>query len=683
MAGRWPGWKHLPPLLILSAAAAAGFPPVASGEAPAPAADRVTESFFAERLYPVLHAAQCERCHSDNGVGSESRLEFPDAGAGARKAEITAFGLKLMDLVNRDSPERSLLLRKPTNRVKHTGGPRIKPGSPEEKVLLSWIHYLAGLTDEEVRRAREKIAQAEKPNPHAPTVRRLTHSQYEHTVRDLLGDQSQPASGFPKEDFINGFKNQLEGQGISPLQAEAYSKAAERLARAAFRGGDHHGLIPGRPGSPTDAACAERFVRQFGLKAFRRPLTEPEAQVYSSLCLEEAGRTQDFLEGAAVVVEAMLQSPHFLFRVERRGGADSPFASYEIASRLSYFLWDTMPSDELLKLAGKGELTSVEQVEAVARRMLEDPRARSSMDEFLAQWMRFDRVLGATRDRRRFREFNSEIAAAMVEETRRLFNHLVWDDQDFMEFFTARYTFVNSDLARLYGLPAPSEDFARVEYPADSGRSGVLGHGSFLVLTSKPAETSPTARGLFIRNQFLGHEVPPPPPGLNAVLPAIAENAPMTNRQRLAVHLNSEACASCHRLIDPIGLAFEQYNAIGSFQQKMALQFSAGRGGGDDPAARRMTTIALDLDTTGFIQGFEDSGFSSPRELGRLLAASEACQKCIVKQLFRYAFGRAETPSDRPVIADLLATFQDSGFRFRELLVALVTSEPFLQRGSG
>jgi hypothetical protein len=159
----------------------------------------------------------------------------------------------------------------------------------------------------------------------------------------------------------------------------------------------------------------------------------------------------------------------------------------------------------------------------------------------------------------------------------------------------------------------------------------------------------------------------------------------MTNRQRLAVHLNSEACASCHRLIDPIGLAFEQYNAIGSFQQKMALQFSAGRGGGDDPAARRMTTIALDLDTTGFIQGFEDSEFSSPRELGRLLAGSEACQKCIVKHLFRYAFGRAETPSDRPVIADLLATFRDSGFRFRELLVALVTSEPFLQiqRGSG
>ena len=136
------------------------------------------------------------------------------------------------------------------------------------------------------------------------------------------------------------------------------------------------------------------------------------------------------------------------------------------------------------------------------------------MEEFLAQWMRFDRVLGATRDRRRFREFNTEVAAAMVEETRQLFNHLVWRDQNFMEFFTANYTFVSTDLARLYGLPAPAEEFAKVEYPADSGRSGVLGHGSFLVLTSKPAETSPTARGLFVRNHFLGHEVPPPPPGV-------------------------------------------------------------------------------------------------------------------------------------------------------------------------
>jgi hypothetical protein len=501
----------------------------------------------------------------------------------------------------------------------------------------------------------------------------LTHSQYNHTVRDLLGDQIQPAASFPAEDFVGGFKNQVEGQSVSPLQAEAYGSAAERLARAAFRGGDQRGLIPGRPASPTDADLAEKFVRQFGLKAFRRPLAQSEVDRYCDLFLREADRKQDFYGGATIVVEAMLQSPHFLFRIEQ-GGKNS---QYDVASRLSYFLWDTMPDSGLLDVAQRGELATKDQVEATARQMLDDSRAQASLEEFLAQWMRFDRVLSATRDRRRFREFNAEIAAAMVEETRRLFNHLVWNDQNFMEFFTADYTFVNSDLARLYGMPSPAGEFAKVDYSPESGRSGVLGHGSFLVLTSKPAETSPTARGLFIRNQFLGHEVPPPPAGVNTVLPAVTENAPLTNRQRLDVHLNSDACANCHRLIDPIGLGFEQYNAIGVFQEKLQLQFGSRRGG--DNQGREPKTIALDLDTTGHIQGIENSEFRTPKELGRLLAESPACQKCIVKQLFRYGLGRQETPQDQPTLDALLVTFRESGFRFRELVVGLVTSGTFLE----
>jgi hypothetical protein len=656
----------------MTAALSAALPTAAAAQA----GRALEESFFVQKVYPALHAAQCERCHSDNGVASETRLEFPEPDAD--RGRITTFGLSLLDLVDRRDPERSLLLRKPTKRLKHSGGQRIKPDSAEEAVLRSWISYLAGLSDDQVRQARERIVRSGQRGLEALAVRRLTHGEYDHTVRDLLGDQTQPASGFPREDFVNGFKNQVEAQGVSPLQAEAYSKAAERLARAAFRGGDPHGLIPRAPSSPTDAAAAGEFVRQFGLRAFRRPLTDREVSRYSSLFLEEAGRTGSFHAGASIVIEAMLQSSHFLFRIE--SGASSAQAPFEVASRLSYFLCGTMPSDDLLRAAGAGELATAEQIEVTARRMLDDPRARSAMDEFLAQWMRFDRVTEATRDRRRFREFNAEVAAAMVEETRRLFNHLVWNDQNFMEFFTANYTFVNSDLARLYGLPAPEEAFAKVAYPPDSGRSGVLGHGSFLVLTSKPAETSPTARGLFVRNHFLGQEIPPPPAGVNTVLPNITEEAPMTNRQRLDIHLNSESCAGCHRLIDPIGLGFEQYNAIGAFQKKMVLQFPGPRG--DEGRGRRSTIKELDLDTTGTIQGMEGSTFSTPRELGTLLAGSNACQRAIVKQLFRYAFGRQETANDQAVIDGLLVRFRDSGFHFRELIVALVTSDLFLQKGS-
>lgn len=638
-------------------------------QVPSRAAD---EAFFAEKLYPVMQAVQCNRCHNDNGVASETRLAFPKDDA--KKEQITAFGLKLMDLVDRKNPEQSLLLLKPTNREEHTGGKKIKPDTDEEKALVTWVNYLASLTDAQVRAAREKIARAERVGLNSLLVRRLTHSQFNNTVRDLLGDQIQPANSFPKEDFIHGFKNQAEGQGVSPLQAEAYSKAAERLARGALRGGEYRGFISRQPASPDDKECAQEFVRRFGLKAFRRPLGDSELRLYTGLFEKEATRTEDFFGGARMVIEAMLQSPHFLFRVERGG----PFAQYEIASRLSYFLWDTMPSDETFQAAARGEYSTPQQVEAAARRMLEDPRARTSLDEFLAQWLRFDTVLAATRDRRRFSDYSSETAGAMVEETRRLFDHLVWDDKNFMEFFTADYTFVNSDLARLYGLPEPAEEYARVSYPADSGRSGVLGHGSFLVGTSNPSETSPTSRGLFVRNQFLGHEVPAPPPGVNTSLPEITADAPMTNRQRLAIHLNSEACGGCHKLVDPIGLGFEQYNPIGVFEEKMIVRSGEGR-----RAATQDAPVSVPVDTTAYVSGIENSEFKTPKELGKILAESKACQKCVVKQLFRYTFGREETEHDQPVLESMLEKFRSSGFRFRELVVAMVTSQLFLQKDPG
>src|SRR4029078_11972085 len=168
-----------------------------------------------------------------------------------------------------------------------------------------------------------------------------------------------------------------------------------------------------------------------------------------------------------------------------------------------------------------------------------------------------------------------------------------------------------------------------------------------------------------IRNHFLAQEIPPPPPGVNAVLPTVTENTPLTNRQRLEIHLNSESCAGCHRLIDPIGLGFEQYNAVGAFSPKMSLVFSSR---GDSARGRQPTITELDLDTSSYIQGLENSAFSTPKELGRILADSPACQKCIVKQLFRYAMGREETEADQGVIDKLVARFRDSGFHFRELV---------------
>lgn len=497
--------------------------------------------------------------------------------------------------------------------------------------------------------------------PASGHLRRLTHSQYNNTVRDLLGDQTRPADFFPPEDFLHGFKNQARTQEISPLLAEAYNTAAERLARNAFPGGeDRAGLVPCRPQSPADGACATAFVRTFGQRVFRRPLAEPETNRYTRLLLAQATRSGQFLRGAQFTVEAMLQSPKFLFRVES--------GPYKAASDLSYFLWDTMPDQELFRAAAAGELNSDDGIRRQSLRLLADPKARQALDEFTSQWLRFDQVLNAVKDRNLYPQFNLQLATAMTEESRRLVADLVWGDKNFMDFFRASYAFINSDLAVLYGLPAPASEFGRVEFPPDSERAGVLGQAAFLAMTSKPGETSPTVRGLFVRDQFLCQQVPDPPPGVNSTLPPVTVAKPMTNRQRLQEHLLNRTCAGCHQLMDPIGFGFERFDAIGQFQKKQAVMVM--------PPDRKMRPIRLELeiDPRASISGIPNSDFSSPRDLGQILANSGVCQTCMVKQLFRYVYGRQETDADQPLLASALEVFRKSGFHWKELMVYYATS---------
>ncbi len=447
------------------------------------------------------------------------------------------------------NPDKSVLFLKPTLRVPHTGGERIVKGSADETALKSWIAYLAKLTGPELETAlRYRQEEARGSGVAARAVlRRLTHSQYNNTVRDILKDTSNPASLFPPEDYVNGFKNQYQALSVSPILTEAYSRAAERLAANAFRRGDSRGLIPCKPASEDDAACRTKFIQAFGRKAFRRPLEPEEVAMHTAIFKTE----KTFLGGAQAVIETMLQSPAFIFWVE-----DTPnpkWKPYAKASRLSYFLWDTAPNDALLDSAAKGELNSGEGVERAIRRMFADPRAKDGVDEFVSQWLRFDRVTSASRERRLYPLFSRELAKAMTEESKRFIGDLVWNDRNFMQAFTANYSFINSDLAAVYKVPPPSSDYQRVEFPAESERAGLLGQTLFLTLSSKPDETAPTGRGLFIREQFLCQQVPPPPPGVDTNLPPIEETKPITNRQRLAMHANNQLCAGCHKLIDPIG----------------------------------------------------------------------------------------------------------------------------------
>jgi hypothetical protein len=454
--------------------------------------------------------------------------------------------------------------------------------------------------------------------------------------------------------------------------AEVYSVTSERMALNAFRAGDVHGLVPCKPSSSADIQCRDRFVRSFGRRAFRRPLTEAELVRYASLFDAEARKTGRFLEGARVVVEALLQSPKFLFHIESGPGRTQ--RDYEIASRLSYFLWDTMPDAKLLDTAAGGGLRGAPGIERTARRMLEDTRARPAFDEFFAEWLRFDRVLEAVKDRRRYPEFTPELAAMMTDETRRLLGHLVWNGLDFMSAFTADYGFLSSELTALYGLPAPAGEFELVKFPSAARRAGLLGQGSFLASTAGPVETSPTARGIFVREQLLCQHVPNPPPGVNTTLPEPTLEKPLTMRQRMQAHVENPACSSCHRLMDPIGFGLERLDAIGRWRERETIEFR-------DPENLRapVRKVELQLEPAGEIAGIDGSAFSDPRQLGRILAENGSCQECIVKQVFRYAFGRLETPADRQTIQSATAAFRESGFRFKELVIALVKSPQFVE----
>lgn len=628
------------------------------------------EAPFSKSLYPVFEKAACRSCHGTEGVASATRLQFPEEGASP--AKIDAFGKSLVALVERANPDNSLILRKPTARIAHAGGQRIAPGSPEEKLLRAYIAQLAKLSPAEVADAlkyREREASGEGYERVKVALRRLTHSQYNNVVRDLLGDTSKPANQFPPEDFINGFKTQFQAQSISPLLMESYSAAAEKLARNAFRAGDTHNLIPCKA---TEAGCRAKFVRSFGLKAFRRPLQPLEQKRYEALLAREPS----FVKGAQLIVETMLQSPNFLFRLDETD--DPALKPWAAANRLSFALWDSMPDAQLLDVAAHDNLKTPDDIRKQATRLISDRRARENVDEFVSQWLRFDRVLGTAKDRRQYPKFNREAAVAMTEETRHFVGDLVWNDRNFMELFTGEHGYLTPDLAAIYELPAPTREYDPVKFSPTSDRAGIVGQALFLTMTAKPDDTSPTARGLFVREQFLCQHVAPPPAGVNTNLPPLSEAKPLSNRDRLSLHVTNPSCAGCHNLIDPIGFGLEKFDAIGGKREKATLLFAPQHGGGEAKPKK----VQVDLDTTGFVAGIPNSNFTTPKGLGVILAKAPACQECIVKQFFRYVAGRMETPADRPLIDGIATDFRASQFKFKELMISVAVRREFPGKSS-
>jgi hypothetical protein len=309
-------------------------------------------------------------------------------------------------------------------------------------------------------------------------------------------------------------------------------------------------------------------------------------------------------------------------------------------------------------------------LERATRRLLADPRAHEALNEYVSQWLRFDRLVTASKDRRKYPLYTRETASSMTEEATTFVSDLVWNNRDFMTLFTADYGHVNQELARVYGVTAPAKDFDRVAFPANSERAGLLGEGLFLAMTAKPEESSPTARGLFVREQFLCQHVPDPPPGVNTNLPPVTEAKPQTNRDRMTEHASNSTCATCHKLMDGIGFGLEKFDAVGARREKLTLEFGGGK---------TKHTVDLPLDTAGNVAGIADSQFSSPAQLGAVLAKSAQCQECMVKQYFRYTAGRMDTEADQPLILKVTEEFRKSQFHFQDLVVSLTLLREFPQ----
>jgi hypothetical protein len=488
--------------------------------------------------------------------------------------------------------------------------------------------------------------------PEKAPLRRLTRVEYTNTVRDLLGINSKLAKDFESDTAVAGF----ETNGIATLSASGtldYAEAATTLADQI----DVAKLTDCDPKTATDA-CARTFISNFGQRAFRRPLTPSEIDGILKIFSNKKVRS-DFGSAARLVVETLLQAPSFLYRPDVAPADDSAASklarSYEMASRLSYFLWGSMPDETLFAAAQSGAVLIKEKRVAEVRRMLADPRANASLRNFYDQWMDGNRLASATKDSKLFPQFNDDLKASMKEETGRFVEYISQSENGSLTaLLTSPVGFVDANLAKLYGVTAPASGFTRTEMPAGQ-RSGLLTQAGFFAGHSFAGEPSPIHRGLFVRRKLLCQDLQLPK---NVEVKAPAVDPAVSLRDRLDQHRKNPLCANCHQLMDPIGFGFGNYDAIGRWQT-MEGKFKA--------------------DSLGEISGTDeiDGTFDGAPELAKRLASSAIVQRCMTQQWFRFALGREETAAEECLMDQLAGQLRTKGLDLRELVVSIATSDAF------
>ncbi|MEZ4473523.1 MAG: DUF1592 domain-containing protein [bacterium] len=453
---------------------------------------------------------------------------------------------------------------------------------------------------------------ADCDTPPRRVLRRLTHAEYARTVSDLLGVTVDATEAFGADPRADVFSNDAEALRVTTLLADQYRTVAEDVASQ---------VDPGILGTCDDRGCAA-LVRAQGRRLFRRPLTQEEAARYRALAEAAQAEGESPDDVARLVLAALLQSPHFLYRTElgRRDGEVFVLTGYELATALAYLIWGSAPDDALLDAAGLGELDDADGRAASVERLLADPRATAAVQGFVRDWLGLERLPQVNRDPEVYPTLTPALRASMAEETDRVVARLWAADAPLAELLTGAATEVDDALAAHYGLPPVGPGFQPVERPADQA-AGVLTHASVLTTWALPLGSSPIHRGLFVRERLLCQDLPPPPANLNTAPPAVDPRR--STRERYAQHADDPSCSGCHGLIDPIGFAFEHFDGIGRYRER------------DGEHA---------IDATGRIVGSRDSNgeFDGAGALARHLAASPEVARCHATQWLRMASGGVE-----------------------------------------
>jgi|SRR5579872_3268899 len=497
-------------------------------------------------------------------------------------------------------------------------------------------------------------------------LRRLSVREYNNVVRDLLGDTTQPANQFGQEVYTNGFDNGSDSLTVQGTDVLAFQAAAESLAASAAANNLASLLVGCNPATDPAQTCVSAFLGNFATRAYRRPLTATEQQRLQTVYAAGAA-TGGLNGGIQLMLEAVLQSPNFLYRAEL--GSPDPslpkgvlrLTDYEVASEVSFLLTGSMPDATLFAAAHDGSLKTKDDIQREATRLMGSPQAKPAFRSFLHQWMATDQVSTVNKDSAIYPTFTPALAASMARELDQYFDQILWTGTGSLhEFLTSPQSFLDSSLATtIYNVQAPADPSQPIMLDGKT-RQGVLTRAGFLAAHSDVDSSGPVPRGVFVLNRILcGPPLSPPPnvPPAPPVADAVA--AHQTTRQRFDAHLNQAFCKGCHTAIDGVGFGFEEFDGVGVY---------------------RTTENGSPVDTSGNLQGSDvDGPFVGVSELAQKLAVSQEMLSCYVKQAYRYAMGQEESDGSQATLAAMQSSFTADS-HMTDAFRSLMADPSFVQR---